>query len=272
LSDQLPEWPKAPSEAANQTRSARRKGAKRVRRRRSALVYLVLGLVAVTIAAWGVIFVAGGGWERSANKAAAGTGEDGSGVSVFVIDPPPADAHAKPTHLAIEAIDVDTDILPYTVEDAKQGSDARNGEPCFADGIIVCVDPPSMDLVYWQVGGQAGVEFGDMPGADARGTVYLHGHAGDQADPPVFSDLPDLKPGDTAEVSTEYGVFVYTVESVRNIPKDDYPWDEEVLKQVPGRLLLVTCFHGEDATMVNGSATDNTVVTLQLSGNHPLGS
>jgi LPXTG-site transpeptidase (sortase) family protein len=232
----------------------------------------VLGLVTVTVVAWVVIVIAGGGWDKSSAKPAGAAGTDGSGISVFAIDPPSPDAHSKPTHLTIEAIGIDADVLPYTVDDAKQGSDARNGEPCFADGIIVCVDPPSMDLVYWQVGGEGGVQYGDMPGTYSRGTVYLHGHAGEQTDPPVFTDLPDLKPGDTAEVSTEYGVFVYTVESVRNIPKDDYPWDEEVLKQVPGRLMLVTCFHGEGAATVNGSATDNTVVTLQLSGNHSLDS
>jgi LPXTG-site transpeptidase (sortase) family protein len=257
--------------AVSQTRSDRRKASRRGRRGRRAIIYVISGLAAVTVAAWAVIIVAGGGWSgESKNQTVTET--DNSAVSVFGIDPPPPDVPSLPTHLTIGAIGVDTDILPYTVEDAKTGSDLRSGQPCYQDGTIVCIDPPSPDLVYWQVGGEAGVNWGDMPGADSNGTVYLHGHSGDPSNKLVFNDLPNLQPGDTAEISTEYGVFVYTVESVRNIPKDDYPYDEEVLAQVPGRLLLVTCFHGAGADLINGSSNDNTVVTLQMTDNRPLDS
>jgi LPXTG-site transpeptidase (sortase) family protein len=241
----------------------------RSRRRSRKLLFVVGALVAVTVIAWAVIIVAGNGRQR---PTAAGPSLAQGDLSVFKIEPPPPDVASQPTHLRIEAIDVDANIVPYTVEDAKQGSDGLTGQPCYEDGVITCVDPPSLQLVYWQVGGRAGVEYGDMPGGDSRGTVYLHGHAGDPAQEPVFNNLPNLQIGDTAEVSTEYGVFTYTVETVRNIPKDDYPWDPEALKQVPGRLLLVTCFHGQDATTEGGFSTDNTVVTLRLSDTRGLDS
>jgi LPXTG-site transpeptidase (sortase) family protein len=222
-------------------------------------------MLAVIAAAWVVILVAGGG-SSSAGDAAV-MGQPGA---VLKLPPPSPDAAGIPVRLAIPAIGVDTEIRPYTVPDAKAGSDARTGESCYQDGAIVCVDPPEADVAYWQVGGRAGVAYGDMPGGETRGTVYIHGHAGNPAQRPVFNDLPDLKAGDTADVATAYGVFTYTVEDVRNIPKDDLPYDEEVLNQVPGRLMLITCYHGPGAETVNGSAADNTVVTLQLTGNRAL--
>jgi LPXTG-site transpeptidase (sortase) family protein len=233
------------------------------------LTYLVTGLVAVMAAAWVVVIVGGGGWQRPGGGAAVTTTASAS-VKAFKIEPPPPDIASQPTHLSIAVIGVDADVVPYTAADAKQGWDGLTGRPCYEDGVITCVDPPSMELVYWQVGGLDGVFYGDMPGRDSLGTVYLHGHAGDPAKRPVFNNLPDLKPGDTAEVSTAYGVFTYTVEKVRNIPKGDYPNDPEMLEQAPGRLALVTCFHGEGATTVGGFATDNTVAILRLTGNRPV--
>jgi LPXTG-site transpeptidase (sortase) family protein len=224
-------------------------------------------MLVLVAAAWAVIIVGGGGWQRSRTPASLSTSTASSTLEAFKMEPPPPDIASQPTHLTVSAIGIDAEILPYTVDDARRGMDGLTGEPCYVDGVITCVDPPSMRLVYWQVGGQAGVEYGDMPGADSRGTVYLHGHAGDPAEQPVFNNLPSLKAGDTAEVSTAYGVFTYVVQQVRNIPKSDYPNDPQMLEQVPGRLLLVTCFHGEGATTVGGYSTDNTVAILRLSGN-----
>jgi LPXTG-site transpeptidase (sortase) family protein len=202
----------------------------------------------------------------STSTAGGATGTGGTGTPNGYVTLPATDPGqpAQPRHITIPAIGVDAAILPYDKAAAEAGYDGYAEMPCFQNDTIVCVDPPTMEDVYWQVGGLYGVAWGDMPGTETRGTVYLYGHAGNPASNPVFNDLSELQPGDTAEVSTDFGIFTYTVESVRNLPKDSYTTDPEILKQEGGRLLLVTCYHGDDAELKNGFAVDNTVATLTL--------
>jgi hypothetical protein len=134
--------------------------------------------------------------------------------------------------------------------------------------VITCIDPPTADHVYWQVGGIDGVTYGDMPGTESNGTVYLYGHAG--ADGAIFNHLADLQPGQTAEVETAHGIVTYRVEEVFTVPKDAYSTDPRIVEQSPGRLLLVSCDHSDGAAVAGGYAIDNVVARLQAEGAQPL--
>ncbi|MDR0592109.1 MAG: hypothetical protein LBG60_02385, partial [Bifidobacteriaceae bacterium] len=115
----------------------------------------------------------------------AGAGTTGSSSPAGGV--PPGQA-AAPRRLRIEALGIDAPVLAYTAEHAKAGRDGLTGQDCYLDGVITCVDPPTPDGVYWQVGGIAGVTYGDMPGAESAGTVYLYGHAG--VDAAIFNSCP----------------------------------------------------------------------------------
>jgi hypothetical protein len=171
---------------------------------------------------------------------------------------------AAPTRLEVAAIGVDAAVVPYTADEARAGHDGLTGEPCYQDGVIVCVDPPSITQVYWQRGGLDGVVNGDMPGTESRGTVYLYGHAGGAGAGAVFDLLPDLAVGESALVTTANGVVTYRVEEVFAVPKDQFSTDPRVTGQVPGRLLLVSCDHSPGAGTSGGYAVDNVVAVLQV--------
>jgi LPXTG-site transpeptidase (sortase) family protein len=175
----------------------------------------------------------------------------------------------EPKRLWIEALGVDALVLAYTADEAKLGRDGLTGEPCYRDGVIVCVDPPLAEVVYWQRGGLDGVANGDTPGLESNGTVYLYGHAG--ATGAVFNALPSLNPGDTTEVATVNGVITYRVEDVFTVSKRDYPTDPRVTEQAGGRLLLVSCDHSGGAPVAKGGyAVNNVVARLQAESAGPL--
>jgi len=171
---------------------------------------------------------------------------------------------APPTNLHIPAIGVDVSVSPYTAAEASRRADGVTGKPCLVSGVITCVNPASVDSVVWQVGGVAGVAFGSEPGTDASGTVYFYGHAATGADA-VFNDIARLKPGDIATVTTANGELHYQVQRTVDPAKSAFASTSEVVDQVPGRLLLISCDHGPGAKLVNGGySTGNIVVVLQL--------
>jgi LPXTG-site transpeptidase (sortase) family protein len=154
-------------------------------------------------------------------------------------DPIPPGVTSPPVRIAIPALGVDTGVVGYTAEMAQQAVDSV-GQPCFIDGVIRCINPPRGDLVYQQLGGRYGVDYGSDPGLESNGTVYLLGHAGWPGGS-VFDNLRDLQPGDTADVWTDYGIITYEVQEVFTILKTDFVSSESIRNQVPGRLLLISC-------------------------------
>jgi sortase (surface protein transpeptidase) len=170
---------------------------------------------------------------------------------------------AEAVRLEIPSIQVDAPVAPYTADDARAGRDGLTGQTCYQSGVIVCVDPPTVDGVYRQRGGQDGISFGELPGMDSPGTVYLYGHAGTRGGGAVFDRLPDLGAGDEALVTTANGVILYTVEEVFTVPKGDFPTDPRITGQEAGRLLLVSCDHSPGADTSGGYATDNVVAALR---------
>jgi hypothetical protein len=96
----------------------------------------------------------------------------------------PAGQAAQPLRLAVEAIGVDTEVLPYTAEDAAAGRDGLTGQGRYEDGVIVCVDPPLADAVYWQRGGLDGAS----AQRDPRQAGRLH-HIGRDRQAPARSRL-----------------------------------------------------------------------------------
>jgi hypothetical protein len=186
-------------------------------------------------------------------------------------DPPPASLGvpfgqaAPPLRLEVGVIGVAAEVLPYTADHARAGHDGLTGEACYQDGVIVCVDPPTVTEVYWQRGGLDGVASGDMPGLQSRGTVYLYGHAGVSGTGAVFDALPSLEPGTVAVVGTGNGRLNYRVEEVFTVPKDQFTTDPRITSQVPGQLLLVSCDHSPGAGVAAGGyAVDNVVARLQI--------
>jgi LPXTG-site transpeptidase (sortase) family protein len=174
-----------------------------------------------------------------------------------------------PLHLEIAAIGVAAEVVAYTAEHAATGYDAMTGEVCYRDGTIVCIDPPTLDQVYWQRGGLDGIVNGDMPGTASRGTVYFYGHAGANAGA-VFDHLPELEVGATATVSTLNGTLTYRVAEVFTVPKDQFTTDPRITAQVAGQLLLVSCDHSPGAGLAGGGyATHNVVARLQVESAGP---
>jgi len=180
-------------------------------------------------------------------------------------------AQAEPTHVAIPAIGVDADVKEFTLEDAAGSSSRRTGTSCLVDGLIICINPPLFDLAYWMRAGAGGIAYGDMPGTEAQGNVYLIAHASHQVEA-VFTDLYQLAVGDEIAVTNENGELTYQVQEVVQVGKDSFTTMPQALEQVPGRLLLVTCYYGPSAEFQGGSAAANVVVVAQLTEGKPVDS
>ncbi|SEB92905.1 LPXTG-site transpeptidase (sortase) family protein [Paramicrobacterium humi] len=178
-------------------------------------------------------------------------------------------AASAPTRLTIPSIGVDAPVSLYTVAQAEAGSDGVTGRSCIDDGVITCIDPPDGTSVSWQKAAVGGIAFGAEPGTETDGTVYLFGHSS-SVPGTVFNSLYKLKSGDSALVTTSAGVLTYDVERIVKPEKGDYTSTPEAIDQVPGRLLLISCYHGPGAKTVNGGySTQNVVAVLQLRGGTP---
>jgi hypothetical protein len=185
-----------------------------------------------------------------------------------VLTKPDPGVTGAPRRLRVSAIGVDAEVLPYTPEDAQAGVDPF-GSSCYQGDTIVCIDPPRMDTVYQQIGGVAGVKYGNDPGLETPTNVYLFGHAGSASGAAVFDDLKQLEPGDTAEVDTDFGTIVYVVDEVLIIAKDEYPNSERIWTQVPGRLVLVSCDQSGPA-YASGYSMNTVVAILHAESAHDL--
>jgi len=228
----------------------------RFRRRWGASVLVgVAGVVVIVLAAWVVLRIT-----QPPRPPVAPYGPSASPAWVATATPTPTAAPGPSDHVIIPAIGVDALLRPYTAEEAAKGYDSVAQEPCLIQDVIVCVDPENTTDVVWQQGGSHGVGWGVAPSRDATQNVYLFGHA-DQAGDAVFSHLSNLAPGAAIEI----GDLTYLVQQVVTVDKSDYTSLPQAVQQVPGRLLLISCNHGADATLVNGGySTTNIVVIAQL--------
>lgn len=97
-----------------------------------------------------------------------------------------------------------------------------------------------------------------LPGTDTTQTVVVAGHNYSKRDAP-FKVLAVVKPGDTVVLKTAAGTLEYAVESVGPLPKGSLLGDNDLRRQVPGRLILANCdVRGGEPT------NDNFIVVAQL--------
>ncbi len=178
---------------------------------------------------------------------------------------------ADPQRIVIPDADVDAAVELYTVDMAKRSNNPLTGAACYSKGRIACVNPPDVNKVYWEKAGVGEIPFGDQPGTDSTGTVYMAGHASGTKDV-VFNDLYTLKTGDPVDVTTANGTVRYLVEQVVVLGKSSWSTSEWANAQVPGRLVLATCYHADGAKVAgNGSSTQNVLVIAQVPATSSLG-
>jgi LPXTG-site transpeptidase (sortase) family protein len=172
-------------------------------------------------------------------------------------------AKADPQQISIPAIGVDNPIELYTTAMAQASSNPLTGAPCYANDRIACVNPPEYDRAYWLKAGEGAIPFGDQAGTNSGGTVYLVGHASESV-PALFNDLYRVQVGDTIKVTTANGVVEYAVQEVVVLNKSDWSSSSYANDQVPGRLVIGTCYHASGAVIGDsGSSTQNVLIVAQ---------
>ena len=172
---------------------------------------------------------------------------------------------ADPLTIGIPVLGVQANIHLYTEAMAQASKDPLTSQPCWADGRITCVNPPSYKDVYWLKAGVGQIPFGDQPGTNTTGTVYLIGHAS-ATKPAIFTNLYKLTTGNDITVTTANGALHYAVQQVVVLDKNDWSTSTYANEQIPGRLILGTCYHGADAHIgSSGSSKENVIIVAQLS-------
>lgn len=156
-----------------------------------------------------------------------------------------------PTCISIPAIEVKADVLEYTNEMVEKS----NGS----------VNPDYMnEVAWWSGGGKPLISETDKPDNPevVDFTVYLYGHSSNNDDRKVvFDDLDLLMIGDQIFLDTEAGQFVYVVDNVFILEKADFTSDPRVLEDIPGRLLLISCWRSWSGA---APTTENVVVSANL--------
>lgn len=142
---------------------------------------------------------------------------------------------------------------PLSVQIPAIGFDAKVRE-FSADGAPSLV-PPDAEHIYWLE------EYG-LPGTGSDNTVYLIGHTSADGRA-VFDPLVDraaqqstVLPGDEIRVENESGLVSYEVVAVERHNRQNLAEIENVWANVPGRLVLITCFFEAQSDTVS----DNLVV------------
>jgi LPXTG-site transpeptidase (sortase) family protein len=226
----------------------------------------LLAALAVVAVAVAIVLTVGSRWFGGAGEPATGSQaspavSDSSPASTSALLPPIA--KADPIRVTIADINVDAPVELYTVAMAQGANNPLTGEPCFSDDRISCVNPPGFDRAYWLKAGEGGIPFGDQAGQNAGGTVYLVGHAAANQEA-LFNNLYQLTPGATIKVGTANGQVAYQVQEVVILDKSDWSSSAYANDQVPGRLVIGTCYHGDDAVIgQSGSSAQNVLVIAQ---------
>jgi len=234
---------------------------------------IVIGAVAVltTIVVVVAVFLALGRGANPSSSASASASVPPSSRDFPTLAPLPKTSlpmddvpKADPKSISIPILGIQANVNLYSVAMAQGSKDPLTGQPCWADDRIACVNPPSYKDVYWLKAGIGGIPFGDQPGTDAEGTVYLIAHAS-ASKAAVFTEIYKLVVGDDIVVTTASGTLHYAVEEVVVLDKADWSTSEYANVQMPGRIILGTCYHGDDAHIGSGgSSKENVIVVAQL--------
>ena len=148
---------------------------------------------------------------------------------------------SAPLGLRVPSVGLDGAVSVYT----QSMIDERDG-----------FDPPEMSTISWD-----STILGGLAGTDSVNTVYLYGHSWVGA--AAFNGLRDVQPGAVAAVDTANGTLCYVAQRSLTLDKAAYKVDPELVRVVPGRLVLATCYRPADYDP--GSATvQNIAVVLQL--------
>lgn len=146
-------------------------------------------------------------------------------------------AVAEPTHIAIPAIDVRSDLERLDRD---------------SDGAITV--PATWDAAGWYAPGV-------RPGQ--RGPAVILGHVDSQDGPAVFYRLRDLEHGDEVTVTRRDGSRVtFVVDRIERHAKTRFPTDDVYLPTAAPTLRLVTC--GGTFDRDNGHYRDNLVVFADM--------
>jgi sortase (surface protein transpeptidase) len=151
-------------------------------------------------------------------------------------------AESTPVRLQIPAIGVDSGLMPLGLQD---------------DGSLEV--PPEGFPAGW---------YTDAPTPGELGPAIIAGHVDWAGSPGVFYSLRDLTPGDAITVDRADGSTArFTVGSVQQFPKDEFP-TEAVYADLPtAGLRLITCGGSFDRSA--RSYEDNIVVFADLAGAEP---
>ena len=155
-----------------------------------------------------------------------------------------------PLNITISAIDIDHSISEYTDEMV-----VNNGG----------VNPDSWNSVdWWSGGGRPGTTLDNT--IDVEGqinfTTYLYGHSTNcDSKKVIFDDIDLLNIGDEVIITTKLGQFIYSVEEVFIIAKTDLMTDSRTTEDIPGRLLLISCWRSWSGS---GATTDNVVAVTNF--------
>jgi len=139
----------------------------------------------------------------------------------------------KSSGLTIKQNEIQTD---YSGETSETGEVIH---PSFAEQFaVISSDRFSLDVpVYWGSGnellelGACQAVYSALPGTEGHSVISAHADT-------FFSELTELKEGDTVKINTQYGEFVYTVKELITFTKTQ---NKYVAPSKDTKLTLYTC-------------------------------
>ncbi|KJC63589.1 hypothetical protein TZ00_13725 [Agreia bicolorata] len=147
----------------------------------------------------------------------------------------------QPLRIQIQAVGLDADVRAMGVPESRE------------------LDPPGPYRAYW-------ISDYGVAGPASTNTTYLAGHTYRDGSA-VFNPLLDVpqsagavSPGESIVITTPEGDVSYTIESTELYDKTSVEQQTKLWEQVPGRLVVVTCFQYNGGT----SSSQNFVVYAQL--------
>lgn len=150
--------------------------------------------------------------------------------------PAPTSAIAQvgtPTAVQIPTIGVDSPVIPLGL---------------LPDGSLEA--PEDYHVAGW---------YEDGPEPGEAGASVIAAHVDSKSGPAVFYRLKDLKPGDLiAVLANDGGVTRFSVDSIQQFPKDEFPTELVYTPTLEPTLRLITC--GGDFDRGEGHYRDNIVV------------
>lgn len=176
--------------------------------------------------------------------AAGNSASDGPDItSLAATGEPPLQA-SRPVSISIPSIGVRSKVLPIGLAE---------------DGTLAVPQPgPNLNRAAW---------FKNSPTPGQPGPSVIEGHVDSEQGPSVFFKLGQLRPGNRVQVTRADGVrAVFTVNAVRNYPKDKFPTEVVYGSEDPGpQLRLITCSNFSTSLKTH---TGNEVVFANLTATH----